>query len=1323
MQFLRQGLTSLFVCLLLSTTVWAQKPPSPPSLPSESATIPAAANGKLRLAVEAGVEDRFIVVLTDDAATDRRGRPFLTPQLLSSREHTIVDLSRSHAARVGHIWLRAVPGFSARMSVADARALAADPRVAFVEQVRTVALSPIYTLCTDPGVHTASLPPVFSGNQQIIDCANPVPGQDTCRDNWGLDRIDQTTVGAGNPPALSGTYRRPTVGAVIHAYPLDTGITPDHREFTGRLDEGVNVVVSALDPARTDIVDILGNSHGTHVAAILAGATYGVAKNARLHPVRITNNSGVATDHLLDGIEWILDNHPQDEAGVASLSVNGTGIQSSLALSLAVRRLLQAGIPMVESAGNNNRAVSMDSMIGGFYPREVIMVAASTRLDRRWFDQVDPCTTNLCGSNFGPEIDLFAPGAAILSASNELNDRACFLTGTSMAAPHVSGAAANLLALHPGASPGAVEKALVRVATLNQLDATTLNGSPNRLLFTVFPTSGTPVAGNDLYDTAVNKALVIPVAELLAGDIEWAGGPLTFLSASSPLQGTVSVAGGNVTFTPAAGFQGEARFTYTLRNAAGQQDSAFVWVQVGGLPLPPVAVDDFFTTAAGVALTFTATQLLANDSDPDGTFQFDDFVDRPAHGEIEPAGSNTWRYVPYLGFSGLDRFSYRIRGPGSPSNSDNLSDVADVVIQVGGTFTADLIRDRFDNVGTGRQVGSPLNGTLTQVGNRTWTANTSAGFGTGILTNLATGGAIGGVTFVPAQQTTATGARLEAWVDSRTGGSGWTGIGYSRSATGGYWTDGQIWMYLRTNGRLQVAADGTRLSLYDSVGAAPGFVAGLNRLTLDYDWDTNSIRAWLNGTPLSLAVPDLDLVAFDPNIQFVGFHGHPEAGFNGTPPLKIDDFHLRLFQQTGRPAAPQNLQATDTLIDKVRLTWSSVAGATAYRVHRSTGTSASSAMLIPQQVTGTLFDDRTAEPNANYTYWVQAVKGTVAGPYSFSDAGKRVRTDQLVREVVANADTTAKQVSPNGNFATATLLEVRNPASGQGLYSFLRFDVSGITGPIQSAHLELRPDTANPVPGVSLFLVDEMFWNETTLNWNNWGQCSVAPFLFKTWELKILGVQSTDRLSFDVTNQVKGNGLVTFGITSDFDQANMKLISKDNGAAPWRPRLRIWYRDAGPSTYVLEPTADARVREAAPTTPFGSNNFLRVHPTGSGTAENSYLKFVIPGSGTVQSATLSLRTQETSIPRIDAYRVGTSSWTEGTLTWNNAPLDVTLHLGPALNLAGNTWIQVPLSTASGGVAAPGTHSIGIVTGSAAPNQDFWSRESMCRPHLEVVLSQ
>jgi hypothetical protein len=207
------------------------------------------AGGKLRLAGANAVPDRYIVVLADDA-TDHRGAPQLLNRRLVEREQLVTGLALAHNARVERLWFRAFSGFSARLARQDAEALAADPRVLLVEQVSRGMLSPAYTECSPPATHEEdALPAVTIGSDQKIDCDNPVPGQDGCRDNWGLDRIDQRNVDGGNPPALSDTYLLPAAGATVHAYLLDTGITLGHREFKNaqggsRIGAGVNVPLS-----------------------------------------------------------------------------------------------------------------------------------------------------------------------------------------------------------------------------------------------------------------------------------------------------------------------------------------------------------------------------------------------------------------------------------------------------------------------------------------------------------------------------------------------------------------------------------------------------------------------------------------------------------------------------------------------------------------------------------------------------------------------------------------------------------------------------------------------------------------------------------------------------------------------------------------------------------------------------------------------------------------------------------------------------------------------------------------------------------------------
>ncbi len=1139
--------------LVLTVFLWTS------ALAAQEAQSPLA-GGKLRLASAGAVPDRYIVVLKEDR-TDKRGRSLLTARSLAERERLITDLAVTHKAKVGRIWLRALPGFSARLTLDEARKLAADPRVLFVEQVAKAELSPAYTECT-VSPHDAALGASVSGSNQLITCNDPTLS--SCQDNWGLDRIDQANLGGGSPPALSGTYLLPSAGATVHAYLMDTGITLDHQEYLNassqtRIGNGVNVAVDVLDPGTADLTDAVGNSHGTHTSAILGGVQYGVAKNVILHPVRITHGSTFDIDRIIDGIDWILENHPAGQPGVANLSANAASSNAflnSTALALAARRLIQGGVTLVNSAGNHAEPVEEYAMLGGSFPSQVLVVGASTRLDKRWI-LPSGCTFNYCASNYGAGVDLFAPGERILSASNKPDDRACFLTGTSMAAPHATGTAAVLLAEFPNASPGTVEKALKRVAALNKLDASTLSGSPNRLLQILFPTSGQPVAGDLLFDTLVNTSLVLSTSELTGAGIDWGNGSLTFVSATQPAHGTVSVAGGTVTYAPTSAYTGADSFTYTVRTSGFVNDTGTIEIQVGGTALPPIAVSDGFAVKPGQAVTSTTSGLLTNDLNPSGgSLAFHRFLSLPAHGVLTEA-SGSWTYTPDTGFLGLDRFTYRVK------NSSGLVDVGTVDVRVGDEFDDDLLRERFDDFNSVRDPGDPLNGVAVQAGSGTWSASSSAGFGTGILTNLQTVGFMGGLPFQPGSHTSSRSARLAAVIDSTA--TGWTGFGFSSSATGGYWSDGQVWIYLRPSGRLYVAANGTTHYLYDSVSAAPGFVSGWNYLELEYDWVDKTVRAWINGTALPIAVSDLDDLGFAPNIQYVGVHAHPGAGgYPSTQEVGIDDFHLTLFDLSTHLAQPENVNATyDTHNDKIRVTWDAVSGATLYKVYRlkpsSAAPKAGDADLLPQQVMGTTFDDHTVLPDTHYYYWVQAVNSAGQSPYSSATLGQRdTVTGQTSQTFTVNADATVKQDQPTTNFGSETSLGIRHTATGFGRFTFIRFDLSALgSSTRESATLEVRL-VSPPDPGITIYKVSNMTWNESTVTWNNWGAGVTAVPLWKSWSL-VNPTSGSGRLELDVTDAVDANGIVTIGIATDFDQAGIDLVSRENGAAAYHARLKVYY--------------------------------------------------------------------------------------------------------------------------------------------------------------------
>ncbi|MFC8126693.1 S8 family peptidase [Streptomyces sp. NPDC057302] len=312
----------------------------------------------------------------------------------------------------------ALNGYTADLSAAEARRLAADPAVATVEQNRRV---------------------------QADATQSNAP--------WGLDRIDQTSL------PLSGTYTYPdTAGSGVTAYVIDTGVRITHSEISGR-------AVNGYDAVDGDNTAQDGNGHGTHVATTIAGKTYGVAKKAKIVAVRVLDNNGSGTTAgVVAGIDWVTSNHAAGAPAVANMSLGGG---ASTTLDNAVKNSIADGVSYAVAAGNEGVNASSSS------PARVpaaITVGATSNTDAKasW-------------SNYGSVLDIFAPGVSIKAGWNTSDTATNTISGTSMATPHVAGAAAVYLAGHTSATPAQVSTALVNGATSGKVTSPG-TGSPNKLL-------------------------------------------------------------------------------------------------------------------------------------------------------------------------------------------------------------------------------------------------------------------------------------------------------------------------------------------------------------------------------------------------------------------------------------------------------------------------------------------------------------------------------------------------------------------------------------------------------------------------------------------------------------------------------------------------------------------------------------------------------------------------------------------------------------------------------------------------------------------------
>ncbi|SFI91636.1 S8 family peptidase [Amycolatopsis sacchari] len=270
--------------------------------------------------------------------------------------------------------------------------------------------------------------------------------------SWGLDRIDQRDL------PLDSSYTYSTTATNVTAYVIDTGVRATHETFGGRVSGGYDFIDNDADP--TD-----ENGHGTHVAGTIGGSEYGVAKGVKIVPVRVLDADGSGTtEQVVAGIDWVAEH--ASGPSVANMSLGGT---SDDALDQAVEGAIAKGVTFAVAAGNDSANAS------GYSPAHVasaITVAASDRTDKQ-----------ASFSNYGSIVDLYAPGVSIKSSWGTGDTATNTISGTSMATPHVTGAAALYLAGHPAATPAQVSDALTAAASTGKISNATA-GTPNRLLNT-----------------------------------------------------------------------------------------------------------------------------------------------------------------------------------------------------------------------------------------------------------------------------------------------------------------------------------------------------------------------------------------------------------------------------------------------------------------------------------------------------------------------------------------------------------------------------------------------------------------------------------------------------------------------------------------------------------------------------------------------------------------------------------------------------------------------------------------------------------------------
>jgi subtilisin len=354
------------------------------------------------------------------------------------------EMARRHGAKVRHLYRHALKGYSTNLTAGQAARLRRDPGVAAVVAEQTFRIS-----------------------------AQTLP--------TGIDRVDGE---------LSSAQSGNGSGEVnVDIAVIDTGIDLDHPDLNAR--NGTNCVAPGA-PAEDD------HGHGTHVAGTAAArdndlGVVGVAPGARVWAVKVLNAAGSGTtSQIVCGIDWVTAN-ARSGAGieVANMSLGGQSLFGSFStcsstwdpMHPAICRSVNAGVTYAVAAGNS--AANANSFVPATYA-EVITVSALADFNGQPGGgaaatcRADQDDTFASFSNYGSDIDLIAPGVCILSTY--LGGGYNTLSGTSMASPHVAGAAGLYKAANPAASPAQVRSALQAAGNLNWNDADDPDPTKERLL-------------------------------------------------------------------------------------------------------------------------------------------------------------------------------------------------------------------------------------------------------------------------------------------------------------------------------------------------------------------------------------------------------------------------------------------------------------------------------------------------------------------------------------------------------------------------------------------------------------------------------------------------------------------------------------------------------------------------------------------------------------------------------------------------------------------------------------------------------------------------
>jgi len=376
--------------------------------------------------------NRYIVVLDDDVVSDDLPLEVRSEQIAAiANRHAL-----THGGAVDYIYETALKGYAIETAnEAAAIAISKMPQVKWVEE--------------DGLGELFQAPP------------SPQPSPP-----WGLDSLD-TGIPVPSPDPTTGRnngfYNYNANGTGVLVYVLDTGINTAHTEFqtpfvsraiqAANCFQFVNCVSGQLTPFfnQQACVAPMPNAtnndchgHGTFVAGVLGGNNFGAAKNVTIRSVKAASTNGPVASAVVAGMNWITGQHQANPSLPAVVNISLGTMEDDFSVENAVTNSMNAGVTYVAAAGNENQDTTVWSPQN---VSDVLVVGAVDWTGNRWVL-----------SNWGPGVDMFAPGVSVVSAltGNNLclwtgaNNTTCILSGTSFAAPHVAGAIAMYLQGRPG---------------------------------------------------------------------------------------------------------------------------------------------------------------------------------------------------------------------------------------------------------------------------------------------------------------------------------------------------------------------------------------------------------------------------------------------------------------------------------------------------------------------------------------------------------------------------------------------------------------------------------------------------------------------------------------------------------------------------------------------------------------------------------------------------------------------------------------------------------------------------------------------------------